>query len=185
MDKPALLYRAYLDGDEKAFEELVLLLKDNLIYFIERFVKNPSVAEDIAQDSFVELLLHKHSYNFKTPLKTYLFTIGRNKAFNFLKKNSRHPGVDISELEYSLEDETNIEDKVICDERKRRIVAALNRINPDYKDVLYLIYFEGMSGDEAASILKKNKKQMANLLFRAKEAAKKEFEKEGLGDEIR
>ena len=184
MDKSALLYKAYLDGDDKAFEELVLLLKDNLIYFIERYVKNLSEAEELAEDSFVELLLHRRSYNFKVSLKTYLFTIGRNKAINYLKKNARHPSVDIADCEYSLGDGTDLEEKVVSDERKKRVISALERINPEYRDVLHLIYFEGLDSSEAGAVLKKNKKQMANLLFRAKEAARKEFMKEGLGDEI-
>ncbi|MBP5461840.1 MAG: sigma-70 region 4 domain-containing protein, partial [Lachnospiraceae bacterium] len=56
---------------------------------------------------------------------------------------------------------------------------SLRKLAPDYRAVLWLVYFENFSGKEAASILKKNDRQMKNLLYRAKQSLKSELEKEG------
>lgn len=183
MDRLTALWRDYLDGSDTAFEQLVTDLKDPLIMFINRFTRNLSAAEELAEDSFVELLLHKRFFNFKTSVKTYLFTIGRNKAFNLLKKQKRHPEVDVDDYSATVSDGDSLEEKVIADEKRRLVHCALERLPDDYFTVLHLIYFEGMSQDEAAKIMKKNKKQIANLVFRARAAAKKELEKEGIGYE--
>ena len=55
----------------------------------------------------------------------------------------------------------------------------MNKLKPEYAQVLYLIYFEGFTNDETAQIMKKTKKQVIDLLYRAKAALKKQLEKEG------
>lgn len=185
MDKGNELFRSYVSGDEQSFRELVLLYKDSLIFFINRYVRNLSCAEEIAEDSFVELLLHKDRFNFKYSVKTYLYTIGRNMALNHLKKLSRRRTESINGLEYTLADEEELESKVLENETKKAVNACLMRINPDYRTVLYLVYFEQMDTDGCMRVMKKSRKQIENLLYRGKEALRKELGKEGIGDEIR
>ncbi len=76
MDSGASSYRRFLDGDEQAFDQIMEAYKSNLIFFIDRYVHNMTVAEDIAIDAFTELLVHRHRYNFKVGLKTYLCSEG-------------------------------------------------------------------------------------------------------------
>lgn len=59
MDNGADSYRRFLNGDESGFDEILELYHDNLIYFINRYVKNFTAAEDLAADTFMELLIHK------------------------------------------------------------------------------------------------------------------------------
>ena len=64
-------------------------------------------------------------------------------------------------------------------EDARTVRECMDRLNNDYRTVLYLVYFEEVDGDGAAKIMGKSKKQLANLLYRAKQALKTELEKEG------
>ena len=57
-------------------------------------------------------------------------------------------------------------------EENRILYEALNKIHPDYRQVLHLIYFEEMDNDEVAKVLGKNKKQIYNLAARGKQALK-------------
>ena len=66
----------------------------------------------------------------------------------------------------------------IKDEEKRAVHDALNSINPDYKNVLTLFYFEDFSIEEISRILKKSKKGTSVLLHRAKKSLKAKLEKE-------
>ena len=91
------LYRKYLDGDQKSFEELVLRYKNQIIFFISRYTKNTAVAEDISQDVFVYLLLNKEQYNFQYSFKTYLYMIAKCRAINYIKKEKKI--VNINELD--------------------------------------------------------------------------------------
>ena len=53
------------------------------------------------------------------------------------------------------------------------------RLNDDYRTAVHLVYFEEMSCEQAAKIMKKNKKQIENLLYRAKNALRKNLRKDG------
>ena len=59
------LYQEFLNGNKKSFEELVIKNKDKLIYFLQNYLKNIDISEDIAQDVFVYILIHKTNYDFK------------------------------------------------------------------------------------------------------------------------
>lgn len=177
MDNGESSYRRFLNGDDRAFSEIIELHKDNLIFFINRYVRNIAVAEELAEDVFAELLIHKRRYNFKTSLKTYIFTIGRNKAVSYVRKCVRHPECAYEYIE-NESDRRSLEDEFIQKERERELHKALDKLNEDYRTVLHLIYFEEMSYANAAKVMKKNTKQIENLVYRARNTLKKELEKE-------
>ena len=89
MDKGAESYRRFLDGDDDALGEIVDLYREGLILFIYKYVANLADAEDLAEDVFVELIVNPQRYGFRSSLKTYIFTLGRNKAVDFVRKQSR------------------------------------------------------------------------------------------------
>lgn len=62
-------YMRFLSGEMDAFEIIVKELQMPLIHFINRYIGNTSIAEDLAEDVFVEILLHRDRYNFKVKLK--------------------------------------------------------------------------------------------------------------------
>ena len=167
MDNGASSYRRFLDGDESAFDEIMKELFDNLVFFIDRYVHDIHAAEDIAIDTFSDLVVNKHRYNFKVTLKTYLFMLGRSRALNYIKHRKVIDFVELSEADKMSEQET-LEEIVLVDERKRVVNNALCALSDDMRVVIHLIYFEGLSYDEAAKVMKKNCKQVDNLLYRAK-----------------
>ena len=177
MDNGESSYRRFLDGDDDGFKELVILYKDNLIFFINRYVRNIAVAQELAEDVFVEILLHKRRYNFKHSLKTYVFTIARNVAVDYVRKCARNPEFAYDYIE-NESDAKSLEDEFIHKEDVRALHCALGKIPQDYRTALHLIYFEDMSYEQAGKVMKKNKKQIENLVYRAKIALRKEMEKE-------
>ena len=167
MDNGASSYRRFLDGDESAFDEIMKELFDNLVFFIDRYVHDIHAAEDIAIDTFSDLVVNRHRYNFKVTLKTYLFMLGRSRALNYIKHRKVIEFVELSEADKVPEQET-LEEIVLVDERKRVVNNALSSLSDDMRVVIHLIYFENLSYDEAAKVMKKNRKQVDNLLYRAK-----------------
>lgn len=83
------LYLAFLKSDNEAFNTLVRKYRKSLISFIIKYVKNIETAEDLAQDTFVYMLINKKEYDFKYTFKTYLYTIAKSRAINYLKKEKR------------------------------------------------------------------------------------------------
>ena len=179
MDNGESSYRRFLDGDESAFGELLDMYGENLIFFINRYVHNVAIAQELSEDVFVELLIHKRRYNFKMSLKTYIFTIARNKAIDYVRKCSRHPECAYGYIE-NESDRLNLEDEFLKKERERELHKALDNLNDDYRTVLHLIYFEDMSCEQAGKVMKKSRKQIENLVYRAKQALRKELTKEAM-----
>ena len=177
MDNGESSYRRFLDGDESAFGEILDMYSENLIFFINRYVGNVAIAQELSEDVFVDLLIHKRRYNFKTSLKTYIFTIGRNKAISYLRRCVRRPECAYEYIE-NESDRKNLEDEFLKKERERELHRAINALIEDYKTVLHLIYFEEMSYEQAGKVMKKSRKQIENLAYRARQALKTELEKE-------
>ena len=168
MDNGASSYRRFLDGDESAFDEIMKEYFDNLVFFIDRFVHDIHAAEDIAIDAFSDLVVNKHRYNFKVTLKTYLFMLGRSRALNYIKHRKVIDFVELSEADNTPSEQETLEEIVLADERKRIVNNALNSLPDDMRVVIHLVYFEELTYDEAAKVMKKNRKQVDNLLYRAK-----------------
>ena len=168
MDNGASSYRRFLDGDESAFDEIVKELFDKLVFFINRYVCDINAAEDIAIDVFSDLIVNKHRYNFKVTLKTYLFMLGRSRALNHIKRRKIIGFAELSEVDKATAEQATLEDTVLASEQNRLVNKAVSSLPKDMRIAIHLIYFEGLSYNEAAKVMKKNRKQIDNLLYRAK-----------------
>ena len=167
MDYGASSYRRFLDGDESAIDEIMDALFFPLVFFVNRYVQDIPTAEDLAMDAMTELLLHKHRYNFKVSLKTYVFMLGKSRALNYLKHRSSLRETELDDAE-AMAEEDELEQRALASERKRKVNAALAKLPEDMRMVVHLIYFEELSYEETAKVMKKNRKQVDNLLYRAK-----------------
>ena len=179
MDNGASSYRRFLDGDERAFDEILTQYFDSLTFFINRYLHDVHASEDVAIDTLLQLIIHPSRYDFKTPLKAYLYMMARSRALNELKRRRRHATVSLDEAAELSGDELSLADAVIADERRRVLNAALERLSEPFRSVLHLVYFEDMSYDEAGRVMKKSRKQIDNLLYRAKAALRAELGKDG------
>ncbi len=178
MDNGASSYRRFLDGDDKGLAEIVRDYKDGLILYLNGFVSNISVAEELMEETFFKIITKKPRFQAKYSFKTWLYTIGRNVAIDHLRHNSKRSDVSMDDAENYLQDEYDLEKLYIIEERKIAVHRALKRLRSEYRQVLWLIYFEGFSNADAAAVMNKSARQMKNLIYRAKSALKSELDKE-------
>ena len=164
------LYKSYLNGNDKDFIKLIMQYKENLMYFILKYVKNKEVAEDIFQDTIVYLLENKEKYNLKYSFKTYLYMVAKSFSLNYLKRNKR---IQHNELDYNIADKENLEDNMFLKDKQRKIRKALNKLPADYQLAIYLTQIEEFSYNETAKIMNKNVSQIKNLVHRGKSKLRK------------
>lgn len=176
MDNGAGSYRRFLAGDDDGFVEIVRDYKDGLTFYLYGFVRNETIAEELTEDTFFKLLVKKPRYTEKCSFKTWLYTIGRNVALDYLRHNSKNADIN---LDIVLKDEENLEKNYLKEERKITVHRAMSKLKPEYRQVLHLAYFEDFNNGQTAKIMKKNKRQIENLLYRAKLSLKDELNKEG------
>ena len=170
------LFREFLEGSIEAFETLVVAHKDNLIYFIQNYVHDIFAAEDLAQDVFVDVYVDKR-YTLGTNFKAFLFTIGHNKAVDYIRKNKR---LVLTEEVVRDEEFNQLEDKVMQREAKREVIRILQKLKEEYRMVILLVDFYQLTYKEAARVLNKNEGQLKVLVHRARKALQKQLVKEKL-----
>ncbi|MBR4819748.1 MAG: sigma-70 family RNA polymerase sigma factor [Clostridiales bacterium] len=176
------LYIDYLSGtDTDALGILFEKYKDGLIPFLYGIVGNMEDAEELMMDTFAVLVSGTARYTEKkeASFKTWLFAVAKNQARHFLRKKSRYPVSDV-EIERDIKDgDEQPESQLIQDESKVELYNALEEINPEYRQVLYLMYFEDLKPEQISRIIKKTVKQTYNLAARGKTALRKVLERMG------
>ncbi len=172
------LFFHYIENKEDAALKILLgRYREELTFFIFGFLKNMEDAEEIMMDAFAVAASGTTGFLGKSSFKTWLFAIGRNLAFKSLRRK-RFLFMPLNEE--ITADSGLPELELLRDEKKRLLYEALNSINPEYRQALHLVYFEEMSTDEVAAVMKKNKKQVYNLVARGKAAMKEALEKRGI-----
>ncbi len=179
MDNGASSYRRFLDGDDNGLTEIVRDYKDGLILYLNGFVGNIHIAEELMEETFFKIITKKPRFNPKHSFKTWLYTIGRNVALDYKRHNSKQSTVPLEEVEGFLKEEHDLEKLYIIKEQEIELHRAIQKLHPEYCQVLWLIYFEGFTNEEVSVVMKKNARQIKNLVYRAKNALKKELDKEG------
>lgn len=144
------LYQDFLQGNKASFEELVLKYKNQLIYFLQSYVKNIDTAEDLAQDVFVYILIHRTNYDFKYSMKTYLYTIGKSKALNYLKREKKITYTD----ELEIREIEELEESIIKTERTKNLMQDIKKLKKDYQSAIYLADIEELSYKEIRGNIK-------------------------------
>lgn len=183
MDNGTVNYQRFLAGDDEGMVEIIRDYKDGLILYINGITNNITLAEEIMEDTFFKLVTKKPKFSGKSTFKTWLYSIGRNMAIDSLRKRSKISDIPFDEYN-DLAEEKSIEREYLKEEQKIALNKALHKLKPDYRQVLYLAFFEDFSNSETAKIMHKTKRQIENLLYRAKQALKTELEKEGFEYEV-
>ncbi|MBQ8783872.1 MAG: RNA polymerase sigma factor [Clostridia bacterium] len=179
MDNGASSYRRFLSGDNTGIVEIIELYRDGLILYINSFTQNIAEAEDIAEDVFVKLIIKKPRYNGKASFKTWIYTIAGNLAKDRLRKQNRHGTVDLGSICELTDDEVELEELYLKESQKIQLHHSMRKLSPEYQQILWLIYFEGMSNKEASAIVGKSVHTTENLVYKARKSLKAQLEKDG------
>lgn len=179
MDRGTESYRRFLAGDENGLVEIIRDYKDGLILYLNSFVNHVYVAEDLAEDTFVRLAVKKPKDRQSAGFRTWLYTIGRNIAVDYLRKQHRSPTVPLEELPEQMSDQEALELSYIREERRILVHRAMSKLKPEYRQVLWLVYFEQFSMKEAARVMGKSVHSVETLAWRARQALREILEREG------
>ena len=183
MDNGASSYLHFRNGDDSAFGDLVREYNDGLILFLNTILKDIHISEEAADDTFMKLFVDRPVYRSNYSFKTWLYTIGRNTALNYLKKLKRHKYSPLEDFCY-FSDNIDIEAEYIQGERNTIIYQCIKALKEEYSRVLFLTYFEEFSTTETAKVMGKSNRQTTQLLYCAKKALKDELERRGQNGQI-
>lgn len=175
------LYRRALDRDQDALAALVDLYGGPLTAYIRGIVGNPHDAEELMVDAFVQLIRSKAVFTSNEALKAYLFKIGKHNALRHLEKYGKGR-MTAEYLDILLENRggsARPEAEMLRAEQRRQLDEAMEKLKPEHRQVLQLLFYENMSYADAGSVMHKTVRQIDGLAYRAKASLRKKLEKGG------
>lgn len=159
------LLKRYAAGEEEAFRELVGQYKDSLYAFLRRFLNHSDMADDVFQETFLQLYVSRDTFDLSKPLRPWLFTIAANKAKDALRRNQRADSTNLGSLfdseDSSIDDVLNTldhdehmpYDDLIKDETATSVKRVISRMPEKLREILILGYFHKFSYAQIAGIL--------------------------------
>jgi RNA polymerase sigma-70 factor, ECF subfamily len=195
------LFRRAKDGDRSAFGQIVRLHQDRLYNGLLRVVGDREEAMDLTQETFTRALVKLESFRGESQPYTWLFRIGLNLAISQLRKVQRHrtfsldspppgmaglnghPGGTVEDQASSLKARIAADEQqapsppqqVEQRERAQQVLAALGRIDVEYRAVLIMRDVEGFDYQQMADVLELPLGTLKSRLFRARVALRDEL----------
>ncbi|MFA5025472.1 MAG: RNA polymerase sigma factor [Candidatus Shapirobacteria bacterium] len=169
--------------DSQYFYCLMKRYEEKLSNYVRRFtyLSDPDIA-DIIEDSFISAYQHLNDCDCNLKFSSWLYRIVHNQAINFIKKNKQSLKIDMTDSDDNFIDwliaDTNIEKETITSHFNDHVKTILDKLKPDYKEVLILKFFEDKDYQEISDILQKPMGTVATLISRAKIQFKEVYEKE-------
>lgn len=165
MKKELLL--AIRNGDEVAFKELHDLYKEPAIRFCNSIIKDIEESENLIQEVFIKIWDKRAGINPELNFNSYLFTIIRNRVYDYLKEVKRNEFVK-ERYWYNIVEHQQTESD-LKEERITNIKAAINDLTEKRRRILQLNYEEGKSYEEIANMLNISKNTVKNQLVKTKQ----------------
>lgn len=157
--------KAVLDGDKNQYRSLVDRYKNGLTTYLYNYTHNSSLAEEIAQDSFVTAYQKLAQYDTQYSFSTWLYAIASNTA----KKHYRtyHHDLPLESSAISVDPTTPEE---ISDQNERANITrrAIQKLKPEYQEVLNLFYWEDKTYNDIAYIMNQPVNTIRTWISRSK-----------------
>ena len=165
-------------GDKSAYDFLVIKYQHRIIQLVNRYIKDPSEAQDVAQEAFIKAYRALADFRGEAAFFTWLYRIAINTAKNYLLSRSRRSAnyqVDIQDAE-ALENAPQLqgletpERELLNQEIIDAIKASIEELPEDMRTAIVLREFEGMSYEEIAEAMDCPVGTVRSRIFRAREA---------------
>ena len=157
-----LMAKAATD-DTKAFTELVRRYQSRVIHLVSRLLNDRVVSEDLAQEVFVRVHLHRRNYRTGSKFSTWLFTIAANLAKNEIRRRKRRKNwTSLDEMQEQLQDasmqfadpKANKEVDLEREQLSGVVGEAIATLPERYRVALVLRDIDGLAYEEISQILK-------------------------------
>jgi RNA polymerase sigma-70 factor, ECF subfamily len=181
------------EGDERAFTELVRRFQGRVINLVSRVLNDREVSDDLAQEVFVRVYVHRRNYRRGSKFSTWLFTIAANLAKNEIRRRVRRRNwfsLDalqemVSDSAMQLADPKEGQDVALQrDQLKQAVARAIAAVPEKYRIALVLRDLEGFPYEEIGEMLKIPGGTVRSRINRARGILKRKMQpllrKEGL-----
>jgi RNA polymerase sigma-70 factor, ECF subfamily len=163
-------------GDLEAFEQILSFYEKAVYNYCLRILKNSSNAKDVVQETFIKVYQHRRSIDPDKNIKTWIFTIATNTAYDFFRSRKRKNEISLDENSETI---SSLEAYYPQEGLLGDVEKALGRINGEYKKALLLFYQQGFEYKEIAEILEMPLNTVKTHISRGKEQLKEFLQEYG------
>jgi RNA polymerase sigma-70 factor (ECF subfamily) len=164
-------------GDQKAYAELLTHYRDSIFFMMKKMVQNDDDAEDLTIEAFGKAFKMLDNYKGSYAFSTWLFKIASNHCIDFIRKQKKHTLLSIDESnendalpnQYIVSEVPDPEEEMIWRQKGKMLKDFINRLHPDYQQIIKMKYFHGLSYIEIAEELDIPMGTVKARLFRSKE----------------
>jgi RNA polymerase sigma-70 factor, ECF subfamily len=139
--------------DPQALAELYDRYGKTAYSLVLRVVRDQAIAEDLVQETFLRVWNRVHAIDSeKGAIGPWLLAIARNRAIDYLRSSAgrQRNAVELDETDHApLYKE--MEAEILISDQARRVKVAMDKLAPNYRTVMELAYFEGLSQTEMAA----------------------------------
>jgi len=159
-------------GDEAALRELYLAYSRTIYAFALRRLRDPAEAEEIVVDTMHEVWRHPGRFRGDSKFSTWLLGIARFKLLSLIR--SREPEhEEIAELEETLDSGEEGSFEILAQKERREAVRrCMDRLPPEQRECLHLVFYEGYELAEVAAVLGCPENTVKTRLFHARRKLK-------------
>ena len=154
----------YVQGQQEALKELIERYEGDLYRFLARFLGDPTQAEDVFQETWVQVHLHRKDFQVDRRFKPWLFAIAANRARDHLRYQARRPTIELgAKVNPQQETSSSLED-LLADslpgpteglekaEDRRAVRRIVGNLPDSLREVLLLAYFHAMPYRDIARV---------------------------------
>jgi RNA polymerase sigma-70 factor (ECF subfamily) len=139
-------------GDRLAMEELYGRYRVPVYRFVLRMVRNPTTAEDLDSDVFLDIWRQAGTFEGRSAVSTWIFSIARFKALNALQRRSMEELDD--EKAGAIEDQADDPETALAKKDKAAVLrACLLRLTAEHREIVNLVYYQHKSVEDVAGIV--------------------------------
>ena len=181
------LFENYRGGDRQAFVVLIKRYEKELYNFLLRFLGKPAIAEEVFQETFLQVHVSAASFDATRQFRPWLYTIAANKARDTIRHRARRPAIHLTGLDDELgsselwdtlvREETTPEQLVLQKEMRQAVRDAVERMPDSLKEILILAYFNQLQYKEIAQVLSVPLGTVKSRLHAAVAAFSKQYRK--------
>ncbi len=177
-DEDSLLMLEVSRGSDHAFRMLVEKWKNPLINFFYRSVSNAASAEDLAQQTFINLYKARNYYEVRAKFSTYLFKIARNVLINDYRKSMRAPAM--CELNDRIDSPADPDRRLEINEIEEVFMRATEALPENQRTAILLYKQQQLSYEEIAQTMNSSVGAVKTWIHRARQSLKEALERSGL-----
>lgn len=166
-------------GDKEAFAQFYQRHNRPLFAFLVKLVRERTMAEEVLNETMLEIWRQAGRFEGKSSVTTWLFSIAHHKAVSRLRKK-REVALD-DDVAANIVDDSPAPDSLAADRNMSRMLQSLmERLSDDHREILHLAYFQELSVQEIAEILDLPENTVKTRMYYARQRLKSMLESAGV-----